>query len=741
MTEFALNEKQVEKLADPLELLGWRLRGQLEQLCSDRALIEQRWLEDYQQYEGSYDEATQSFFDAHPDRSSVFLNITRPSTDLSVAQLADLLFPTDDKNYGVSPTPSPEIQEDLLSHEGATDVATGQPLVDPETGEQLPMAELAHHAMHMIKERAKKMEREIDDALKECHYAREARRCLHHAGIFGTGVLCGPEGYMQEIHGYTKGAEGIELDIEEKLRPRARAVAPWDFYPDMSAATLDEAEYLFERAFMTKTQLLSLREIPGILEDGLRQLLERDPKSIRSPAAGSINALRMLSSNAGDFRDSRYEVWVYTGPIEAEALKEAGIKGIDPEDPMQHYEGIVVFCDGIVLKVALNPLDTEQRPYSVFNWRQDEFSIFGYGVPHSCRNEQRILNTAWRLMLDNSAKSAGPQVVMKRSALVPADGSGNYTLTPWKTWLADETVADVRSAFTVFNLPSVQEEMSNILMLARQFLDQTVGLPPQPGQGTGQAPNTLGGMSMLMNASNTDRRRQVRDWDDHITTPLITRFFQWMMQYHPDDEIKGDFKIVARGTSALLMREQQAINLMAVLDKYAAHPALAGVVKPDATLRKVIEAMHIDPSEVVKTEEELMSEMQAAQEQPPEPDIRQIVEEMRSQQVQYREDMRREIAVMMGQMRNENSEADRQMKRDLAIMNLQVEDRRLQTEAMKVAQGSDVNYQKILADLKKHQQRMKFDLDLERSRKEDKAADIAAKLAGDVAKSKKVDDG
>jgi hypothetical protein len=217
---------------------------------------------------------------------------------------------------------------------------------------------------------------------------------------------------------------------------------------------------------------------------------------------------------------------------------------------------------------------------------------------------------------------------------------------------------------------------------------------------------------MLMNASNTDRRRQVRDWDDNITTPLITRFFQWMMQYHPDDEIKGDFKIVARGTSALLMREQQALNLMAVLDKYAAHPALANVVKPDATLRKVIEAMHIDPSEVVKTEEELMSEQQAAQEQPPEPDPKIMVEELRAQMTQMREETRREVALFKAQFDQEQAEQDRQLKRDLALLDVEKENRRLQIEAMKIAQSTDVNYQKVLADLKKHRQKLDVQVQL-----------------------------
>jgi hypothetical protein len=731
--EAALEEKQVEKIANPLDLLGWQLRNDLNQVCADRAVIEQRWLEDYQQYQGEYDENTRQFFAANPERSSVFLNITRPATDLSVAQLSDLLFPVDDKNFGVEPTPVPEIQEDLMSHEGAMDEVTGEPLIDPETGEQLPLSELAHHAIGMIRHKAKKMEREIDDVLKECNYPTEARRCLHHAGLFGTGILCGPEGFNQDIVGYQNAPDGtgMTMMVEEKLRPRARHVAPWDFYPDMSAASLDEAEFIYERSFMTKTQMLSLIDMPGVIQANVAEVLKDEPGTQSSPVSGSINALRLLATNSEDFTKSRYEVWTYTGPIEADALKEAGLK-IDPEDSESHYEGVVVFCNDKVHKAALLPLDTEARPYSVFNWREDEFSIFGFGVPHSCRNEQRILNTAWRLMLDNSAKSAGPQVVIKRSALVPGDGSNNYTLTPWKIWLADETVGDVRQAFTVFNLPSVQEEMANVLQLARQFLDQTVGLPPQPGQGDGQAPSTLGGMTMLFNSSNTDRRRQVRDWDDWITVPLITRFFQWLMQYSDNEDIKGDFKIVARGTSALLMKEQQAINLMAVLDKYAAHPAVADAIKPDNTLRKVIEAMHIPPDEVVKTEEELEAEAAAAQEQEPEPDIRMIVEEMRTQQVQMREETRREIATYMQQSRAENAEADRQLKRDLAVMDMEREQMRLQIEAMKVAQSGDVSYQKILADLKKHRQNLLAKLDLDRSRKEDLAADRAISLAQEL---------
>ena len=138
-------------------------------------------------------------------------------------------------------------------------------------------------------------------------------------------------------------------------------------------------------------------------------------------------------------------------PVPMALLQIAAGVELDPDDPLNEFDGVVVFCGRHVIKAVLNPLDTEEWPYSVWNWAVDDFCIFGYGVPWLCRNEQAILNTTWRMMLDNASKSAGPQVVAKRHAIVPSDGNGE--LTPWKLWYADESVQDVRNVFSVFTAP------------------------------------------------------------------------------------------------------------------------------------------------------------------------------------------------------------------------------------------------------------------------------------------------
>ena len=45
------------------------------------------------------------------------------------------------------------------------------------------------------------------------------------------------------------------LQIVEALEPTIERVDPWDFYPDMSAKNVEEAEFVFERRRLSKKQL------------------------------------------------------------------------------------------------------------------------------------------------------------------------------------------------------------------------------------------------------------------------------------------------------------------------------------------------------------------------------------------------------------------------------------------------------------------------------------------------------
>ena len=109
---------------------------------------------------------------------------------------------------------------------------------------------------------------------------------------------------------------------------------------------------------------------------------------------------------------------------------------------------------------------------------------------------------------------------------------------------------------------------------------------------------------------------------------MITRFYDYNMQNHPDDAIKGDFDVDARGTTALLVKELQTQQLMAFGNFYA-HPTFGPILAPKAAnmLRRVAESLRLTPDDVVPTDEEIQAQAAAAaQQQPPMPPQLQVAQ-------------------------------------------------------------------------------------------------------------------
>jgi hypothetical protein len=81
--------------------------------------------------------------------------------------------------------------------------------------------------------------------------------------------------------------------------------------------------------------------------------------------------------------------------------------------------------------------------------------------------------------------------------------------------------------------------------------------------------------------------------------------YRWNMQFHPDNSIKGDFDVKARGTASLVAREVRAQQLDN-FSQMVANPMDAPFIKRDKLLRQRAEAHEL--SDVIKTEDEVASE-------------------------------------------------------------------------------------------------------------------------------------
>jgi len=649
-----------------LQAFGGRLQDLAEEQVGMRREIENRWLEDIRQFSGKYDADTVAAIKAAKG-SQAYVNITRAKCNSAEARLSDMLFPTDDRNWEIMPTPIPEMQNALTDETQAT-APNGAPVMTPE-GNPVQNRDMATGIVEAAKEAAKSMQDEMDDQLNEAKYNIKCREVIKDAVRLGVGILKGPVVVGRTKKSWRPMDDGMGnqihvIEIIEDLRPSVERVDPWNFFPDMNAATLEDSEFVFQRHLMGKKDLRALAKREGFLLDQIREVLEQQ-EPLYQNTASHINDLRSING-VSSRRQGRYEVWEYHGPIDKEDIKAAG--GECSEDELEEHEGIVWFVDGRVIKVAMNPMETEDRPYSVYNWEKDEASIFGFGIPYLMRNAQAAINGAWRMSLDNAGLSVGPQIVVNPHVIKPADG--NWNLAPKKVWQMTDRNRNVHEAFGSFEINSHLGELQAILNTAKSIADEETNLPVIAQGEQGQYTRTATGMSLLMNSANVVTRRSVKNFDDDITRTFLARLYDWNMQNNPKSKIKGDYFVDARGSSALLAKETQAQNLIQLM---SIAPQYAGIIKIPELVRKTVQSMQLDAVALVASDEEVAQQQKSQQEQPqvsPEQEKLQLqaqIEQLKAQVAQEKN----QVEAMKINSEREIAFAEMALSKDLKVTELQ----------------------------------------------------------------------
>lgn len=710
MDEQQLQEQQRQEWEEKLQVFGNGVEAEALEFERLRKPKELQMLEDMRQYQGVED--TVDKLNKKPDTggSDLNVNITRKKTNAAEARLSDMLFPTDDKNWGITPSPKPS-----LSIKGMPKSAPNQPSPPPDTTviqqaqaspTPTPLTQ-EEESERDAKARAALMEEEMDDQLSECNYNAHGREAIRFGCLLGTGVLKGPVLIGKGRRAWVKredemGNVAYILDNVPDERPGFELVSTWDFFPTMSATRIEDSEVTFQRHWMTRRDLIRLSKREDFLKDQIRKLLKKSPD--RTPP-DYLTQLRNMSDVSAVGDEKRYVVWERHGPIEIEALQACGVLEKDIEnDPLEEYEGVVWVCQGIVIKAAINPMDTEDQPFSVFNFEKDDSSIFGFGVPYLMRQPQKVVKKSWRMIMDNAGLSVGGQIIINKSIIEPAptpDDRQSWDITPLKVWLLKDKHSKAQEAFHIFEFPNHQRELAAIFNMAREMADEETGIPVIAEGETGNAgrkgpagTDTARGMEMLMNNHNIVMRRAVKNWDDNMTIPNITRLYDHNMQNNPNNDIKGDFTPTAKGSSALLQKETQSRNMLNLIN-FLMTPAFAGWVKQEPTVRKLVSSMQHDPDELIKTREEYEADARAAQavaaQNQPAGDNSLEVQKMRN-----------DLAFRVHQDKMADIQAARRFQAALKQKEWEI-------ELMKLSQTKDISMVKLQADLSKIREKSKAD--------------------------------
>lgn len=536
--------------------------------------IETEWLEDDEHY-GGVDDANRQFQNSQhrsaakrwatgrsndeqrPNRSVIFLNITRPYVDSAAARCADMLLPTDDRAWAIKPTPIPKLPDQLVAQFGGREEAEA----------------LLEQIREEAKAKALLMQDEIDDCLVESNWHGEVRSVIEDAARIGSGVIKGPYPCKRTAKMYANGA----LNVVNEIKPATKRIDPWNFYPDPSCGeSIHNGSYTWEREYVSAKQLRDMLDMPGSDRAEIIAALKEGAGKVTSEQS------EIAYLPQGD----QFELWIFHGECSAE---DCSVMGVEHDEGVEKAPVMACIVNDRLVKMSMNVMDTGEFPYDVLAWQRRTGMPWGIGVARQIRTPQRMLNGAARAMMDNSGQTASPQQVIG-NGVTPADG--RWEIRGGKIWRAETDVEDVRKAFFAYTPPSVQQELMNIIEFALKMAEEVTGLPAMMQGQQGSAPDTVGVANIMQNNSSAVMRRLAKRFDDYITEPHIGRYYDWMMQHSENEGIKGDYQIDVRASSALVERDAQQYFLMNMA-QLATNPAFG--IDPAKLFAELAKGQRLDP--------------------------------------------------------------------------------------------------------------------------------------------------
>lgn len=589
-----------------------------------RLIDEQRWLEAYRNYRGVYGPEVK--FGTN-ERSRIFIKVTKSKVLAAYGQLIDVLFSGNRFPVGIEPRRFPDgiaaamhldpkappeepkepEQPDPYGYpeDGRSIGEDGVSLLGPELSEKygdLPWVEGEGQTptaitVHPAEMAAKRMEKKIHDQLDESEANKHLRYVAFEAALFGTGVLAGPFLTTKE---YPKWNDEGAYEPIRKTIPRLEAVSVWDLYPDPDCISAAEAEYIIRRRKMSRSQLRALKRRPFFRGEAIEAVLNRGPNY----------AIKWWEDTLHDNKHTnsieRWEVLEFWGWADREMLEDAGLDIPDTLDEQQILEVNAWICDGIVLRLVINPFTPARIPYNIVPFEVNPYSVFGVGVAENMADCQAVMNGYLRMTIDNSALAGNVMLEVDETNLSPGQ---DFQVYPGKVWRRQS--GPPGQAIFATKWPNTTQENLAVFDKARQLADEATGIPSYSHGQTGVSGvgRTAAGISMLMGASSTNIKSTVKNFDDYLLRPVGSALFAFNMQFSFDPEIKGDLEVVARGTESLLRNEVRSQRLMTFLQIAAANPALAPHAKFPYLMRQIALVLDLDPEQVCNNPDE--AQMQA----------------------------------------------------------------------------------------------------------------------------------
>jgi len=553
--------------------------------------------------------------------SDIYMMLTDIKCRAAKSWIKDVSTTNGDRQYALDPAENPKLPPevaasiaDLVRAEAEEFLAQGA-MIHPEAF-RVRSQEVHDEIIVKMREEAKsaayRHEGVIEDQLSQGGWPKAYDEFLDDFVTYPTSIIKGPT--VRKKKRLEWGPDYTPIVVNDFSRETER-VSPFDIFPSPNSTGPNDG-YLIQRHRLRRSSLSNLIGVPGYSDENIQRALDHyGERGLRYYEYGDQQRDDLEGKpHSRLYRDNTIEALEFWGPASGQTLMEWGMTGLDP---YKEYEINAWIVGSYVIKAVVNPDPLGHRPYDIAQWESIPGSFWGVALPEIMRDVQVMCNAAARSLANNMGLASGPmaEVVVDRLA----DGEQVTTMHPWRIFqVTSDRTGGGQPAIKFFQPNMNAESLMNVYMTFMRQADEITGIPNYVygSSAVAGAGRTASGLSMLMDNASKGIKQAIAACDQAVIG-VVTRLYIHNMMYHPDPYIKGDFKVVAKGTLGLVMREQLQIRRNEFLAA-TANPVDLQIIGAEGRaylLRENAKALQMDTDKIVPSPEELKFKMAKQQEQ------------------------------------------------------------------------------------------------------------------------------
>jgi hypothetical protein len=422
--------------------------------------------------------------------------------------------------------------------------------------------------MKKAKKKVDAAAKEIRDQSQEGGWDQAFEEFLYWFTRVKYGIIKGPILTKKAKNEWQPTPDGrYELTTKDVLVNDVYAPSPFNVWFQRNMVDIDDGDVIEIHELSPET-LASLRDVPGYSAAEIDVVLARfrggklkekwftlDDETIVTRVTkelkndtGQRDEATLKTKNSGSIRAMEF-----SGSVSGKDLMEWGIQGT--VDPNRYYQANCWKIDQNVIKAVINPDPKGRKSYSVSSWAKNPSWIVGEGLIEFGGPIEDAMNAVMRALQNNVAIASGP--------LCEIDKDRVDTKTPIYPWRQIESTAiQMKQGTPAVNYYQPQmhaQELTLVFSFLGKVLDELT--VPAYAQGASQAGVTAGTATVftqLLAAASRAIKAVVANIDRDIITRYIQMSFDYNMKHTADESTKGDARVVAKGVSGLLAKEQQA---------------------------------------------------------------------------------------------------------------------------------------------------------------------------------------